>query len=138
MTQLAANKLKSAVERQNVWYVCPEHGTPYEALFDPSYWSHVSVKMKPTDEIKVKAEDGSYSALLEVQDAGKLYAKVTEIWHKKHEAVEVTQGGITVEGYEVKWRGPILRWCVLRGKDCLKDGMEKGAAISWMQSHKAA
>lgn len=138
MTQLAGKRHHLAEGRRNIFCVTPEHNTPYEAILRDDYWAHVSAKMKPGDRIEVLAEDGSYFAELLVQDAGRLYAKVAELRHVKLDAVEVKEGGMVVEGYEVAWKGPQLKWCVLRGKDRLKDGMDKASAIQWMQSHAKA
>ena len=135
MTQLASNRLHLAEHRRNIFDVVPEHGTPFDALMDSGYWAHVSAKLKPGDRIEVRAEDGSYYAELIVQDAGRLYAKVAVLTHVKLDAVEVKEGGLSLDGYEVAWKGPQLKWCVLRGKDRLKDNMTKGEAIHWMQSH---
>lgn len=138
MTQLAANRLHLAEHRRNIFDVVPEHGTPFEELLKDGYWAHVSVKMKPGDHIEVRAEDGSYYAELMVQDAGKLYAKVAKLVYVELDAVDVKEGGLMVEGFQVAWKGPQLKWCVLRGKDRLKDGMDKASAVQWMNSHVKA
>lgn len=138
MAQLASNRLHFAEHRRNIFSVTPEHGTPFEEILKDGYWAHVSAKMKPGDRVEVMAEDGSYFAELLVQDAGRLYAKVAALRHVKLEAVEVKEGGLSMEGYEVTWKGPQLKWCVMRGKDRLKDGMDKNSAIQWMQSHAKA
>lgn len=138
MTQLASNRLHFAEHRRNIFVVTPEHDTPFEEILKDGYWAHVSAKMKPGDRIEVMAEDGSYFAELIVQDAGRLYAKVATLRHVKLDAVEVTEGGMAAGGLEVKWQGPQLKWCVLRGKDRLKEGLDKGSAVQWMNSHKAA
>ena len=138
MTQLAANRLHFAEHRRNIFDVVPEHGTPFEEILKDGYWAHVSAKMKPGDHIEVRAEDGSYYAELMVLDAGRLYAKVCQLLFVKLDAVDVKEGGLMAEGYEVAWKGPQLKWCVFRGKDRLKDGMDKASAIQWMNSHTKA
>jgi hypothetical protein len=138
MTQLAANRLHLAEHRRNVFDVIPEHGTPFDEILKEGYWAHVSAKMKPGDRVEVRAEDGSYYAELIVQDAGRLYAKVAVLTHVKLDSVDVTEGGLAANGLEVAWKGPQLKWCVLRGKDRLKEGMDKGAAVQWMNSHAKA
>ena len=135
MTQLQPARLKFAEHERNLWFVVPEAGTPFEALLDPAYWAHVSAKFKPCDEITINAEDGAYYARLLVQDAGKLYAKVAQIEYVELDKVEVTQGGVALEGHFVKWRGPIHKWCVLRGIDVLKEGMTKAEATGWLQQY---
>lgn len=138
MTQLASNRLELAETKRNVFHVTPEAGTPFEAVLTDKYWAHVSAYLKPGSRIEVVAEDGRYWADLLVRDAGKLYAKVSVLNLIELDAVEVKEGGTTVEGFEVKWCGPKLKWCVLRGQDRLKDGMEKGQAVQWMQNHAKA
>lgn len=138
MTQLASNRLQFAEHRRNIYTVTPEAGTPYDALLKDGYWAHVSAKLRSGDRIEVLAEDGSYFAELLVLDAGRLYAKVAELRHVKLDVVEVQEGDLMLEGLEVKWQGPHLKWCVLRGKDRLKDTMDKASAIQWMKNHVRA
>lgn len=138
MTQLAPNRFKTADSQRNIFHVVPEAGTPFEALLTDKYFAHVSAFLKPGSRIEVIAEDGKYWADLLVRDAGKLYAKITVLNHVELEPVEVREGGLSAEGMEVRWCGPKLKWCVLRGKDRLKDEMDKGQAIQWMQSHAKA
>lgn len=138
MTQLASNRLHFAENRRNIFTVTPEAGTPYEAVLKEGYWAHVSAKLRPTDRIEVLAEDGSYFAELIVLDAGRLYAKVAELRKVSLDPIEVKESDLTVDGLEAKWRGPQLKWCVMRGKDCLKDGMDKATAVHWMKNHATA
>lgn len=135
MTQLTSNRFRSNEHENNYWTVYPEHGTPFEALLDPGYWAHVSAKMKPYDELRVIAEDGSYYGKLLVQDAGKLYAKVAKLEYYDLNVVEVKQAGVALEGHEVKWRGPVDKWCVVRGKDVLVKGKTKDEANSWLAQY---
>jgi hypothetical protein len=138
VTQLATNRFHLAEFRRNIFDVIPEHGTPFEALLKEGYWAHVSAQMKPGDRIEVRAEDGSYFAQLIVQDAGRLYARVAVLMHVKLDAIEVKEDGLKAGEYEVAWKGPQLKWCVLRGKDKLKDGLTKDAALTWMNEHMKA
>jgi hypothetical protein len=137
MTQLKANGLKPADAHRNIWDCVPEHGTPFEAVLNEKYWAHNSVKMKTGDRIEVRAADGSYYAELYVQDAGRLYAKVAVLSHVELGAVDVQEGS-SIEGYEVRWCGPRLKWCVMRGQDRLKSEMDKGTALAWAQNHAKA
>lgn len=138
MTQLTPNRFNLAEHQRNIFDVIPEKDTPFDALLTDKYWAHVSAKLKPGDRIEVRAEDGSYYAELLVLDAGRLYAKIAVLLHVELEPVEVKEGGLTAEGYEVKWCGPKLKWCVLRGQDRLKGEMSKSEAVLWMQNHAKA
>lgn len=136
MTQLSPSRLKYAEHERQQWFVVPEHGTPFEALLDPAYWAHVSMKFRPCDEIVIHAEDGSYFARLLVRDAGRLYAKVATLEHIELDKVDVLQGGAPgLPGHEVKWRGPIHKWSVVRGADVLKDNMTKEEAQAYLATY---
>lgn len=132
MTQAQPSRLKLSVDENNSWTFYPEIGTPFETLLEPGFWAHVSAKFKPYDEIRVIAEDGDYYARLLVLDAGKLYAKVKKLEFHDLGKVEVMQTGPVLEGHFVKWRGPLHKWCVLRGNDVLKDSMTKEEAHAWL------
>lgn len=139
MTQLqTARHSIDAANKRNWHYVVPEAGTPFEAVLDPAYWAHVAAKMAPGDWIEVDDETGEYTALLKVRDAGRLYAKVGVILFKRYdEHVDVLQDSPLTKGFEVKWRGNLHKWCVVRdGKDVVKDGgMSKPEAYSWLNMH---
>src|SRR6266404_9387537 len=63
-------------QKQNVFVVdLPMTVTLDEAL-QPSYWAHVAEQLTPLDEIKVRAEDGSFVAYLIVGWCGRNYAHV--------------------------------------------------------------
>lgn len=132
MTQLAGNRFELSINgiRHNIFRVTPELGTPSAALLDQHYWAHVSAKLRVGDVIEVLAEDGAYFAELLVRDVGNLYAKVAlknVIEFAKAEALP------TPVGYEVKWRGPKLKFGVLHGTDVLKDGfIDKTEAHIWL------
>lgn len=128
MTQLQTGRFKLAEHMRNVFHVVPEAGTPFEALLEQGYWAHISVNLKPGSKIEVHAEDGTYYAELLVRDAGRLYAKVMPIIHVAFDEVTVSQGDFEAAGYSVKFQGPHLQWCVLRGTDRLKDKMTKQEA----------
>jgi hypothetical protein len=138
MTQLATNRFHMAEYRRNIFEIVPENGTPFEAVLQEGFWAHVSAKLKPGDRIEVQAEDGSYFAELLVQDAGRLYARVAALRHVQLTAIDVKEDGLKSGEYEVAWKGPALKWCVLRGKDRLKGGMTKDVALSWMHEHMKA
>jgi hypothetical protein len=135
MTQLAPNGLKPSESIRNQWHAEPEHGTPPEALLDPAYWAHVSVKMRRKDIVCALAVDNSYFSELLVIDVGKNYAKVVQL-----RCVQITQAQIVrnpiPDGFEIKFRGKETKWSVLRGKDVLKDKLETpDAAEQWLADH---
>lgn len=140
MTQLAHNRfqLNKSGFVTNEWVADPESKTPFDAVLEPQYWAHVSAKMRPYDEVIVRAEDGSYYARLLVQDAGRLFAKVAVI--EKYDLTAVEVGGLDAvpSGHEIKFAGPHAKWRVVRLSDRapLKDKFEtKGQAQQWLVEH---
>jgi hypothetical protein len=136
MTQLTPRKFKAAEVVRNQWVAEPEFGTPPEALLDKAYWAHVSAQLRRGDIITALAEDNSYWSELLVLEAGKLFAKVAQL-----RCVKISQAQMlnieVPDGYEIKFRGP-KKWSVLRGKDVLKEDMDKATAEQWLTDHVAA
>lgn len=133
MTQLSPRDFKPANSMRNQWDVEPEFGVPSEALLDPGYWAHVSAQLRRKDIIYALSKDNTYWSELLVIDAGKLFAKVVQL-----RCVQITQAQMlnvqVPEGFEIKFRGP-KKWSVLRGKDVLKEDMDKAGAENWLREH---
>lgn len=145
MTQLAPRRFEQdAAYVRNIHTIIPEVDTPMEAILDRGYWAHVAQYLKPWDRIEVRAEDGSYYAELIVMASGKLFADVQLL--AKYDLVQVIPGAMdtTPEGYYVKWRGTLQKWCVLRdgttdsgapvkAKDVMREGFDDEAtARRWL------
>jgi hypothetical protein len=136
MSQCHPSRFKPAEYAYQRYRHVPESHVPFDALLEPGYWAHVGQKLNPTDEIRIDAEDGSYTALLYVQDAGRLYAKVAVIYVVRLEHVEVGADVPIPSNYRVLWQGPELKWCVVRDTDRIFEGAgEKGAAMGWLRDH---
>lgn len=131
--QIHPNKFQQSEVVRNQWAVTPEFGTPPEALLDPAYWAHVSSKLSRGDTITALAEDDSYFAEYMVLSAGRLFAKVVMLRRVEITAAQIFNNDVP-EGFEIKFRGP-RKWSVLRGKDVLKDGMDRGDAETWLRDH---
>lgn len=140
MTQLATYRfqLNKSGFVTNEWVADPESKTPFDAVLEPQFWAHVSAKLRPYDEVIVRAEDGSYYARLLVQDAGRLFAKVAVLEKYDLAAVEVGGADAIPSGYEIKHAGPHAKWRVVRLSDRapVKDKFEtKGQAQQWLTEH---
>lgn len=142
VTQLAPKRMQLAEHAFNNWHITPENGTPIEALLDTKYFANCvhSHTIKAGDRIHCDAEDGSYSVVLFVRDVGRMYCKtalLSKALFGGQEASAVTQ----VEGYEIKFRGQIKKWCVKRiddGKE-VQDGLgTRDAAGDWIREHLKA
>lgn len=103
-----------AATRRNSWSIVPADGTAYEALFEPGYWANISGRLRAGDLIEVNAEDGSYFALFYVLATADKAARVVELLRKAMQGDELPDVGA---GFEVKWKGPILKYSVLRTAD---------------------
>lgn len=135
MTQLQPHRhFADADYKRSVHYVVVEAGVPLEAVLDPGFWAHISAKLRPFDKIEIDTDDGAWYAEVKVRDAGTRYAKVATIayvLYKDH--VEVDQGSPSLPDHIVKFRGPIEKWCVLRGADVLQKQIgTKAEAYAWL------
>src|SRR6266850_687470 len=54
-------------------------GQKPEDLLNPAYWSHQAMKLKPMDEIRARAEDGTWMGYYMVLDCSRTWAKVKEL-----------------------------------------------------------
>ena len=106
-----------------------EQGTTQEDLLRPDFWSNIAAQVKPWDEIEVLSDDGTFYGEYLVLSCSKTWVKVKEMRYE-----DLTQGAKKTNGvgvaeesqseFSVKWRGPVLKWCVIRilDKQPIKDG----------------
>ncbi len=111
------------------WVVTVEHGTTKEDILKPEFWTQVAIKLKPYNRIDIQADDGSFFAEFLVITCDKTYANVKELsWTELNTTKEQPH-----EEFYAKWRGPHLKWSVIRSsdKEAVKEGMEtKDLAIA--------
>lgn len=120
--------------------------TPAEVLV-PGFWAHHAVKLKPFDEIRVRAEDGTWVGYYLVLDCSRTWAKLKELsLHRLGTAdVSLTQASETevrafIDLHKVVHRGP-RKWSVVRKSDSavLIEGLEqRDAAGTWLDQHARA
>lgn len=136
--KLTPTAFKQAEYVRNVFAVTPENGTPYEALLEPSYWSHVAAQLRPQDKIEVIAEDQSYYALLLVTSANKLSAKVAPIQYNDLQNAIEDEAPQAV-AHAIKYAGVKAKWRVYRVSDNqpLRDGFSsKDDAQTWLNQYE--
>ena len=122
---------------QAVWFVYVEEGTPYKALFQPSYWSFVQDKLQPGAMIRVFPDEGSYMADLVVRAIGVGGVKVSE-YFKREFADEGQMPASLMSLYLVKYAGPYHKWRVERKSDgaVIQTGFEnEGTANAWLATN---
>jgi hypothetical protein len=133
--QLHPSRFALAQHKRNIYFITPADGTTLEEVLDPLYWSHVAARLRPTDRVEVHAEDGSFFAELFVREAGRQHARLVPLRVIEFEQLkqEPDRGG-----FAVQWKGPHLRWCVVRLADNQIVKGECGAkdeAMLWLASN---
>ena len=75
--RLAADRFGPVGRFNNDWCIILDIGTPFEALFEPSFWREVAPRLKRRDLIRVFPSEGGYFAELIVWQAADRWAQVT-------------------------------------------------------------
>lgn len=98
-------------------------GQKPEDLLNPAFWAHHAVKLKPMDEIRARAEDGTWMGHYLVLDCSRTWAKVKELnrWSLGTSDVALTQASqeefkAFVAQHKIVHRGP-HKWSVVRNGD---------------------
>jgi hypothetical protein len=85
-------------------------GTPFEAVLDPRYWTHVATKFHIGDEINVESDDRLYVGKLYVRHCERTYAHVEVMVFKQFTAAMP----LPLAGdHAVRYAGPHKQWTVL-------------------------
>lgn len=129
-------RMKLAEYIRQDWVANVPEGVEIEDIVKPEFWSHMAAYMKPYDRLEVRQEDGSWIAELVVLMTDRTWAKVQVL--NKYDLQAESVAGQAEKKHEVQWKGPHLKWCVVRlvDKSVLKDGMDKNEAFRWMTEHE--
>jgi len=109
-----------------------------ETLTDPALWPNLAKALGPGDEIRALAEDLSWRAHLLV-----LYKQGSQLGLKVIAFDHFEEAGQTAEpksDYEVVWRGPSYKYCIIDpAGDYVKKGFaSKADAYSALDQHTQA
>lgn len=129
------SRFKLAEQVVNTHCIVVEEGVPFDAMKEPSYWSHIANRLRPGDEIKVRTDDGAYAATLYVKEVAHQAARVVPVWYVSLSEVDVLPADTE---YEVRYAGPIHKHRVIRKKDnaIIESGIDsKVAAYAAMAVH---
>lgn len=96
-----------------IWSAAVPAGVTYDDVLKPEYWAHVAGRLKPLAMIRVFPEDGTWEAELRVRNVGNQWAKVSPIRHVEWPVDILAQSA----GFDVVWRGPHQKWCIVRKVD---------------------
>lgn len=138
MKTAAAARFKQA-EFEIVPYVLTvEDSTTQADLLKADFWANISMRLRPWDIIHVRPDNGSWYSQLIVRDAGRLWAKVAPILHIEFTDAKAPVESAELDGHEIKFRGPHLRWSVIRSSDhaVVKESLgSKVEAFAWLAEH---
>jgi hypothetical protein len=141
--KLILPRFKDAAYERNIWQAVIEAGVSFEDVQNPTFWAHVSGKIKQNDRIEVIAEDGAYFAELLVLDCDRLWAKTAVLRFVELSAPDIAAELLTPLscGYKVEYKGPTLKHVVIRLSDnvIVREGIaRKGDAQAWITEHVKA
>lgn len=134
---LMPERIGLSEDKRHDWVVDLPMTVTLEEALEPSFWAHVSAQMEPLDHIEVRSEDGSWVAFLIVSFCERNYAKV--VLDRQVKLDDNQEVPLATVKHKVEWKGPHLRFCVIRIADAalLQQGMrDKQAAYQWMTEHE--
>jgi hypothetical protein len=120
---LKAGDLHEIEYLSTTWVALIENGVPPEALLAREFWAHHAANLKPWDEIKARAKDGTWMASYVVLDCSRTWAKVYPLTLTRLTTsdVSITQASTeeandVYRNLKVVHRGP-QGWSVVRVSD---------------------
>jgi hypothetical protein len=131
--------MSEAVYVGTSWVFEAQIGTTREDMERPDFWSLVSARMRPFDEITVRAQDGTFFSKMIVLACDRAWAKVKVLhWHDLT-TPDVSQTEAKLDDFMIEYKGE-RKHCVIRKSDgaILQDGFHtKTLAGNWLTSNMA-
>jgi hypothetical protein len=115
---LQADRWSLREHRDSSNYIVLPRGTPYEAVFEPSFFANVASKLKRGHTVYVTDDELSFTSKMLIVDGGANFSVLAEVY--KRTTAEMMQGRPPVKemmSYDVGWGGPIDRWRIIRTSD---------------------
>ena len=125
--------------KQHVFVVDLPATVALDDALQPSFWAHVSEQMQPFDEIKIRAEDGSFIAYLVVGWCERNFAQV--ILDRVVQLTVDREAPVNSVKHRVEWKGAHLKFCVIRNSDdkVLREGERtKDEAARWLRDFEVS
>ncbi len=135
--RLKPTRMHQGPARIRYWYVIPEVGTPYEALFEPEYWAARHKDFAIGDMVRIEPDEGNYTADLRVMSTGIGGVVVQEYYKKEWAGSEAPES--LLDFFEVKFAGPHHKFRIQRKADkhVVHKGFENEAAANrWMTANE--
>lgn len=144
LVQLPPGNLNPFEQVSTRWDVIVPMGVPPEAMKDPAFWAHRAMKMKPMDEIRARAEDGTWMANLVVLDSSRTWVRVMVVNVTKLTTGDVALTQASADDvkaiatkHKIIHRGP-HKWSVVRISDSAvmhQGEAEKENAQAWLEAY---
>lgn len=112
---LSPSRMQLSEYLRNDWVVTAEQGTTRDDIVNPAYFAHMAQQMKAYDHVEVRVDDGSWLAELLVLQVERNWVRVRILTH--YELADNTSQDSAPSVYETAWKGPHLKWSVLRKSD---------------------
>ncbi len=135
---LSPGRRQPFTHRNQIHNITAEENTPFDAVMDPQFYAHIAPNLRMYDEIRVTTDDGAYYARLLVLAVGQTWAKVRKLEFVDLMGSESDTPADPMNQYYVKFRGPVLKWSMLRRSDnaVIREGMDtRGEAERYMADH---
>lgn len=132
--KLITRRMELAEFSRRVYMLNPEMGTEFEDILKPEYLSHVAAQLRPGDRLEVMPEDMAWIAELLVVNATTTSVQIAVLSEPK--ALDVAEPELSSDALSAVWKGPQLKWCVLRNSDSeiIQKGLLKADAQKWIES----
>lgn len=122
-----------------VWSLTVVAGTTIEQVLEPAFLANVASNLTPYDRINVNVDTGEWYAQFLVVSCGRVWAKlvplvVLDLTTKDDDQLE----GEAFEKFIVQYRGPHLKFCVVRkeDKEPIKEKCQsKAEANAWLSQY---
>ena len=154
--RLAATDFSLAEHKRNAYVGDVERGIMPDDVLEPAFWAYHAAKLKPWDRVELRSKDGTWFGESLVLDCSRTWARLfpLRVVMLTSKEVSETQAAnankatgkakktadkpINIEDYEIKFRGGLHKWAVVRKSDgdvLSEDHPNKEMAESWLKEH---
>lgn len=136
--QLNPARIKGGEYARMYYVVTAEHGTTQKDMQKPGFWAHVANQLRPYDRIEARCDDGTFFAEYLVLSCGRSWAKVKELSFISLTSADVSQTEAdSLDGYEIKWKGPHVGYAAIRTSDStmLTSDKDKTVVQRWLEDY---
>lgn len=119
--KIQQSRFKPAGHFSSGYEMVVEHGVTLDDIKHPNFYAHVAAFLRQGDEIKVLSDDNSMYAVVLVLKAERTSATVKVLQYNDltnaSDVVMIENKDLTMNDFEIKWRGPAAKWSVVRKND---------------------